>query len=115
MNRLFFLCQALNATPHLPLPPSTPPATDEADFEGKVSFTLAPKGKGSPSPKNSESVNGKVLPSKLQETESENSIQHVCRLERVQERGLRAALRDKLSSYKQLLEKVNLPTLNNRR
>ena len=56
-----------------------------------------------------------MLPSKLQETESENSIQLLYRLERVQERGLRAAFKDKLSSYKQLLEKATLPTLNNRR
>ena len=48
-------------------------------------------------------------------------VWHFCRasdtrrLERVQERGLRAVFRDKLSSYQQLLEKANLPTLYNRR
>ena len=57
---------------------------------------MAPKGKGFlpfSSSKNSESVNRKLLPSKLQETESENSIQLLYRLERVQERGLRAAFK----------------------
>ena len=37
------------------------------------------------------------------------------RLERVQEWGLHAVFRDKLSSYQQLLEKASLPTLYNRR
>ena len=37
------------------------------------------------------------------------------RLERVQERGLRAVFKDKQSSYQQLLVKAKLPTLYNRR
>ena len=37
------------------------------------------------------------------------------RLERVQERGLSAVVKDKLSSYQQLLEKAKLPTSYNRR
>ena len=37
------------------------------------------------------------------------------RLERVQERELRAAFKDKLSSYQELLEKTKLPTVYNRR
>lgn len=47
-------------------------------------------------------------------------VWHFCRasgtrkIERVQERGQRAVLRDKLSSYHQPLEKANLPTLYNR-
>ena len=46
---------------------------------------------------------------------------HFCRasdtrkLERVQERGLRAVFKDKHSSYKQLLERAALPTVLNRR
>ena len=48
-------------------------------------------------------------------------VWHFCRasdtrrLERVQERGLRAVFKDKLPSYQQLLEKAKLPTLYNRR
>ena len=38
-----------------------------------------------------------------------------CRLERVQERGLRAVFTDKLSSYQQLLEKANEATFHIRR
>ena len=38
-----------------------------------------------------------------------------CRLERVQERGLRAVFKDKQSSYQQLLAKAKLPSLYNRR
>ena len=37
------------------------------------------------------------------------------KLERVQERGMRAIFRDKQSSYNQLLERAKLPTLHNRR
>ena len=37
------------------------------------------------------------------------------KLERVQERGLRAVFKDNNSSYEQLLEKADLPTLLNRR
>ena len=48
-------------------------------------------------------------------------IWHFCkssdsrRLERVQERGLRAVYKDKHSTYERLLQKANLPTLLNRR
>ena len=48
-------------------------------------------------------------------------VWHFCRasdtrkLERVQERGMRATFRDKQSSYNQLLERAKLPTLHNRR
>ena len=48
-------------------------------------------------------------------------IWHFCRasdtrkLERIQERGLRAVFKDKQSSYQQLLERAALPTLLNRR
>jgi len=48
-------------------------------------------------------------------------VWHFCRasdtrrLERVQERGLRAVFKDKQSSYQQLLVKAKLPTLYNRR
>ena len=48
-------------------------------------------------------------------------VWHFCRasdtrrLERVQVRGLPAVFRDRLSSYQQLLEKANLPTLYNTR
>ena len=48
-------------------------------------------------------------------------VWHFCRasdtrkLERVQERGMRAIFRDKQSSYNQLLERAKLPTLHNRR
>ena len=38
-----------------------------------------------------------------------------CRLERVQERGLRAVYKDKHSTYERLLQKAKLPTLLNRR
>ena len=47
-------------------------------------------------------------------------VWHFCRssdarkLERLQERGLRAIYRDKLSSYSQLLKRAELPTLMNR-
>ena len=34
------------------------------------------------------------------------------KLERLQERGLRAVFKDNNSSYEQLLEKADLPTLN---
>ena len=37
------------------------------------------------------------------------------RLERVQERGLRAVFKDKHSTYERLLQKANLPSLLNRR
>ena len=37
------------------------------------------------------------------------------RLERIQERGLRAVYKDTKSSYHQLLNRANLPTLLNRR
>jgi len=40
---------------------------------------------------------------------------HPTRLERAEERGLRAVFRDTLSSWQQLLEKSDLPTLYNRR
>ena len=48
-------------------------------------------------------------------------VWHFCRasdtrrLERLQERGLRAIFRDRQSNYQQLLDKENLPTLYNRR
>ena len=48
-------------------------------------------------------------------------VWHFCRasdtrkLERVQERGMRAIFRDKQSSYNELLERAKLPTLHNRR
>ena len=48
-------------------------------------------------------------------------VWHFCRssdarkLERLQERGLRAVYRDKISSYSQLLKRAELPTLMNRR
>lgn len=38
---------------------------------------------------------------------------HPIRLERVEERGLRAVFRDQLSGCQQLLEKADLPTLYN--
>ena len=38
-----------------------------------------------------------------------------CRLERIQERGLRAVYKNTNSSYHQLLNRANLPTLLNRR
>ena len=47
-------------------------------------------------------------------------VWHFCRcsdgrkLERLQERGLRAVYRDKYASYQQLLERAELPTLLNR-
>ena len=40
---------------------------------------------------------------------------HTRKLERLQERGLRAVFKDNNSSYEQLLEKADLPTLLNRR
>ena len=48
-------------------------------------------------------------------------VWHFCKasdarkLERLQERGLRAVFKDNTSSYEQLLEKADLPTLLNRR
>jgi hypothetical protein len=37
------------------------------------------------------------------------------KLERIQERGLRAVFKDKQSAYEDLLRTANLPTLHNRR